>query len=112
MPSKRKNSSVVSVVHEICCGLDVHKKSITACPVTDASEDERSEVMEFGTFTDDLIRLRDWLLERECPVVAMESTGPYWTPIHNILEGYFQVILVNARHMKNVPGRKIIYFRQ
>jgi hypothetical protein len=107
MPSKRNNSSVVSVVHEICCGLDVHKKSITACLVyTNASEGERSEVLEFDTFTDDLIRLRDWLLDSECPVVAMESTGPYWTPIHNILEGYFQVILVNARHMKNVPGRK------
>ena len=62
--------------------------------------------MEFETFTDDSIKLRNWLLEKECPVVAMESTGPYWTPIHNILEGYFQVILVNPKHMKNVPGRK------
>jgi len=62
--------------------------------------------MEFETFTDDLFRLKEWLMERECPVVAMESTGPYWTPIHNILEGFFQVILVNARHMRNVPGRK------
>jgi len=62
--------------------------------------------MEFETFTDDLFRLKEWLLERECPVVAMESTGPYWTPIHNVLEGFFQVILVNARHMRNVPGRK------
>jgi transposase len=107
MPSMRKDSSIVSVVHEICCGLDVHKKTITACLVSsDAADGERSEVLEFDTFTDDLIRLRDWLLDRECPVVAMESTGPYWTPIHNILEGYFQVILVNARHMRNVPGRK------
>jgi transposase len=106
MPSK-KNSSIVSVVHDICCGLDVHKKAITACLVTsNAGDGERSEVLEFETFTEDLMRLRDWLLERECPVVAMESTGPYWTPIHNILEGNFQVILVNARHMKNVPGRK------
>jgi len=62
--------------------------------------------MEFETFTDDLIRLKEWLIERECPVVAMESTGPYWTPVHNILEGFFRVILVNARHMRNVPGRK------
>ena len=107
MPSKKKNTSVVSVVHEICCGLDVHKKMIAACLVSsDAGDGERSEVMEFETFTDDLIKLRNWLLEKECPVVAMESTGPYWTPIHNILEGYFQVILVNPKHMKNVPGRK------
>jgi len=107
MPSKKKNTSVVSVVHDICCGLDVHKKMISACLVSsDAVDGERSEVMEFETFTDDLIKLRNWLLEKECPVVAMESTGPYWTPIHNILEGYFQVILVNPKHMKNVPGRK------
>ncbi|MGO8879451.1 MAG: IS110 family transposase [Desulfomonilaceae bacterium] len=107
MPSKKENSSVVSVVHDICCGLDVHKKIIAACLVSsDAEDGERSELMEFETFTDDLIKLRDWLLERECPVVAMESTGPYWTPVHNILEGYVQVILVNPRHMKNVPGRK------
>ena len=59
--------------------------------------------MEFGTFTDDLNRLKEWLIERECPVVAMERTAPYWTPVHNILEGFFQVILVNARHMRNVP---------
>ncbi len=107
MPSKKENSSVVSVVHDICCGLDVHKKIIAACLVSsDAEDGERSELMEFETFTDDLIKLRDWLLERECPVVEMESTGPYWTPVHNILEGYVQVILVNPRHMKNVPGRK------
>ena len=86
MPSGSKNSSIVSVVHEICCGLDVHKKTITACLVrTDAAGGERSELLEFGTFTDELIKLRDWLLDRECPIVAMESTGSYWTPIHNVL---------------------------
>ena len=107
MPSKKHNSSTVSVVHEICCGLDVHKRTVSACLVwSDVSGAEQWEVMEFETFTDDLIRLKEWLIERECSVVAMESTGPYWTPVHNILEGFFQVILVNARHMRNVPGRK------
>jgi len=107
MPSKKQNTSTVSVVHDICCGLDVHKKTVCACLLwSDASGAEQCEVMEFETFTDDLFRLKEWLMERECPVVAMESTGPYWTPIHNILEGFFQVILVNARHMRNVPGRK------
>jgi len=107
MPPKKKNTSTVSVVHHICCGLDVHKKTVSACLLwSDSFGTEQCEVMEFETFTDDLIRLREWLIERECPVVAMESTGPYWTPIHNILEGLFQVILVNARHMRNVPGRK------
>jgi transposase len=107
MPSKKQDTSIVSVVHGICCGLDVHKKTVSACLVwSDARGTEECEVMEFETFTDDLVRLKEWLIERECPVVAMESTGPYWTPVHNILEGFCQVILVNARHMRNVPGRK------
>ena len=107
MPRGKKDSSTVSVVHEICSGLDVHKKSVSVCLLsTDESGAERSEVAEFGTFTDELFQLREWVLERGCPIVAMESTGPYWTPIHNVLEGFVQVILVNARHMRNVPGRK------
>jgi transposase len=107
MPSKKENTRTVSVVHGICCGLDVHKKTISACLLrSDNSGTEQCDVREFETFTDDLFRLREWLIERECPVVAMESTGPYWTPVHNILEGFLQVILVNARHMRNVPGRK------
>ena len=107
MPSEKENTRTVSVVHGICCGLDVHKKTISACLLrSDNSGTEQYEVREFETFTDDLFRLREWLIERECPVVAMESTGPYWTPVHNILEGFLQVILVNARHMRNVPGRK------
>jgi len=107
MPPRKKNTSTVSVIHEICCGLDVHKKTVTACLLwSETDGTEQYEIMEFETFTDDLLRLREWLIERECPVVAMESTGPYWTPVHNILEGFFHVILVNARHMKNVPGRK------
>jgi transposase len=72
----------------------------------DDTGSERFEIKEYEAFTDDLIRLREWLFERECPIVVMESTGPYWTPIHNILEGYFRVILVNPRYIKNVPGRK------
>jgi len=67
---------------------------------------EPFEVKVFGTFTDDLTRLREWLLEHNCPVVAMESTGVYWRPIHNVLEDTVQVVLVNARDMRNVSGRK------
>jgi transposase len=101
------DKQIVSVVHQICCGLDVHKKTISAC-VLFTGEDglDDMEMEEFGTFTDELLRLRDWLLDYGCPVVAMESTGVYWQPVHNILEGYVQVVLVNARHIKNVPGRK------
>jgi transposase len=87
--------------------MDVHKEKITACLIKQGSlGDEQTEIREYFTFTDDLVRLRDWLAENECPVVAMESTGVYWRPVHNILEDSVTVILVNARHVKNLPGRK------
>lgn len=102
-----KDSKILSVVHPICCGLDIHKKTIAACLITTNEAGEvTSFIKEFGTFTDDLEKLHNWLLEHECPIVAMESTGIYWRPIHNVLEGDVEVILVNARHIKNVPGRK------
>jgi transposase len=102
-----KERTIVAIVNPICCGLDVHKESITACILyNDGKGKEHSILQEFSTFTDDLIHLRDWLLTHDCPVVAMESTGVYWHPVHNILEGYVDVVLVNARDIKNVPGRK------
>lgn len=64
------------------------------------------EVRQFKTFTDDLYQLRDWLSEHECPIVAMESTGVYWRPVYNILENLMNIVLVNARHVRNLPGRK------
>jgi transposase len=101
------DSGIVNVVHPICCGLDVHKEKISACVITNGVfGGTYAEVQEFGTFTDELVRLRDWLHKHDCPIVAMESTGIYWRPVHNVLEGYVEVILVNARHIKNVPGRK------
>jgi transposase len=102
-----KDSKILSVIHPVCCGLDVHKKVIVATLIlTDELGKDVSHTKEFGTFTDELERLRDWLLEHKCPVVAMESTGVYWRCVHNVLEEHFEVILVNARHVKNVPGRK------
>lgn len=94
----------MQVVHEVCCGLDVHKKSVTACVLWAANR--RRQTREFGTFTKELLELADWL--RECGVthVAMESTGVYWKPVWNLLEGQFEVLLVNAQHIKAVPGRK------
>ena len=107
MPRKKDSSSTVSVVHPVCCGLDVHKETISACLIwSDTKGREQFKVEEFQTFTDDLIKLKDWLLKHQCPTVAMESTGHYWTPIHNVLEHYFTILLVNPKHMKNVPGRK------
>jgi transposase len=105
--AESNDSGIVDVVHPICCGLDVHKEKISACLISSSPcGGHHAEVREFRTFTDDLTKLRDWLLVHDCPVVAMESTGIYWRPVHNILEGYVEVILVNARHIKNVPGRK------
>jgi len=105
--TRGKDTTVVTVLHPICCGLDVHKEFVTACVMTTECQGQETSVLEsFGTFTDDLVRLRDWLLEHECPIVAMESTGVYWRPVHNILEGHLSVVLVNARHIKNLPGRK------
>jgi transposase len=87
--------------------LDVHKELNYACLIsTDADGKEVVHKRVFGGFTDDLIHMRKWLKEHKCPVVAMESTGVYWRPIHNILEGHCKVLVVNARHIKNVPGRK------
>jgi transposase len=96
----------MEVLYRCCCGLDVHKKSITAC-VLWADGKRRKEKRRFETFTGDLLKLAEWL--RECGVthVAMESTGVYWKPVWNILEGQFtEVLLVNAQHIKAVPGRK------
>ena len=102
----KKDSTVLSVVHPVCCGLDVHKKKISACLLGAGDAADTILIKEFGTFTDEIEQLRTWLAEHECPIVAMESTGVYWRPVHNILEGEVEVILVNARHIKNVPGRK------
>jgi transposase len=94
----------MQVVHEVCCGLDVHKKSVTACVLW--ASGRRRQTRAFGTFTRELLELGDWL--RDCGVthVALESTGVYWKPVWNLLEGQFEVLLVNAQHIKAVPGRK------
>jgi transposase len=93
----------MQVMCEVCCGLDVHKKSVTACVLWASGRQQRRE---FGTFTKDLLALSDWL--RSCGVthVALESTGVYWKPVWNLLEGQFDVLLANAQHIKAVPGRK------
>jgi len=94
----------MQVVHKVCCGLDVHKKSVTACVLWAAGRQRQTR--EFGTFTRELLELGDWL--RACGVthVALESTGVYWKPVWNLLEGQFEILLVNAQHIKAVPGRK------
>lgn len=93
----------MQIIHERCCGLDIHKKSIVACLL---SGSER-EIRCFGTLTADIQALALWMSESNCQVVCMESTGSYWKPIYNILELLdFEIIVANAQHIKNVPGRK------
>ena len=104
--AKKEDTKVIEVLHPICCGLDVHKETVAACLIVQTATGERIEHREFGTFTHELRMLKQWLLDSECPVVAIESTGVYWRPVFNVLEGSIQVILVNARHTKHMPGRK------
>jgi len=98
----------MEILHQRCCGLDVHKDRVMACVLIRESprEHKRKEVREFGTMTRDLLQLADWLRDRGVKHVAMEATGVYWKPVWNILEGEFEVVLVNAHHIKRVPGRK------
>jgi len=97
----------MDIEHTHCAGLDVHKKTVVAAIIVpDGQGGLRKEVRTFATMTADLLMLSDWLLSFGVTHVAMESTGEYWKPIHNILEENFEVLLVNARHIKQVPGRK------
>jgi transposase len=100
----------MDVIFTHCAGLDVHKKSVMACRLipdpTGKQADGLMEVREFGPLTIDLLALSDWLAEAGITPVAMESTAEYWKPVVNLLAGNFQVFLVNAAHVKRVPGRK------
>src|SRR5215813_3088045 len=92
---------------ERACGLDVHQATVVACLlVGQAHEKPRKEVRTFSTFTQDLMKLRDWLRSERCTHVGMESTGVYWKPVYAILEDDFEIIVGNAHHIRNVPGRK------
>jgi len=94
----------MDIIYSHCCGLDVHKNTITACIITPNGK----ELKTFGTMTSDLLNLADWIKAKGCTHVAMESTGVYWKPIYNILEHYDlkEILVVNAQHIKAVPGRK------
>jgi transposase len=97
----------MEVIYDYCAGLDVHKKTVVACRMRpDATGQVAPESKTFGTTTPELLGLADWLAEGEISQVAMESTADYWKPIYNLLEGDFEVWLVNAKHVHNVPGRK------
>ena len=96
----------MQVIYQRCCGLDVHKRIIIACVLEWVGSGWEKEIRQFGTMTSDLLALSDWLVHEGCTHVAMESTGVYWKPVYNILEGQFELLVVNAQHLKAVPGRK------
>jgi len=96
----------MDILHPCCCGLDVHKQKVVACIRIDKGGKVRQEVRTFRTETGALLELADWLTDEGVTIVAMESAGVYWRPIWNLLEGVFELVLVNAEHIKQVPGRK------
>lgn len=105
-------------IYDVCCGLDIHKEIIVACIMKTSKEVSKNnnkdnvdiEIKSFKTFFNDLIKLRKWIEEEDCHHAAMESTGIYWCPIYDELEKAFQgnieILVTNARHMRNVPGKK------
>jgi transposase len=104
---KTRQEAIVEILYQSCCGLDVHKKMIVAClRRADEAGKVGKQVRTFGTTTSELLSLSDWLVEAGCTHVAMEATGVYWKPVYNILEGQMERLVVNAQHIKAVPGRK------
>ena len=96
----------MEVLNARCCGLDVHKESISACVLVVEPGQRSKQMRRVGTTTGEILELSDWLRQMRVTHVAMESTGVYWKPIWNLLEGSFELLLINAQHIKQVPGRK------
>lgn len=97
----------MEILYPRCAGLDVHKKTVRVCLMLQQEQSKpHKEFRTYGTSTQELLQLQDWLLEQGCTHVAMEATGVYWKPVYNLLEGHLEVLVVNAQHIKAVPGRK------
>src|SRR5713226_3448035 len=103
----KKGRETMQVIHERCAAIDIHKKTaVTTVMITHADGSVQEYVQTFSTMTADLLALDDWLREHQVEIIAMESTGVFWRPVFNLLEEGRTIILVNAQHMKAVPGRK------
>ncbi len=92
----------MQIVHDTCCGIDAHAKTVVACLI----QQGRKQTRTFSTMTADLLKLLDWLMAEDCRGIAIENTGVYWRPVFNTLEGQIEVMLVNARRVKAVPGAR------
>ena len=97
----------MQVEHPVCCGIDVHKDTLTAClRRVEADGQVSKEGRECATTYTSLLALSDWLIEQHCPVVAMESTGVYWKPVYHVLAGTVEVFIGNAHELRSRPGKK------
>jgi transposase len=96
----------MEVIHVKCAGLDVHQKTVVACVRIAVKSKVVRAVRTFGATTSELLALSDWLSSHGCTQVAMDSTGVYWKPVWHVLEGMFELVLANAMHIRNIPGRK------
>ena len=97
----------MEILYTNCAGLDVHKKTVKVCLLRHTSNDQSHKAFRtYLTTTEELLKLCDWLKEQGCTHIAFEATGVYWKPVFNLLEGSFEVLVVNAQHIKAVPGRK------
>jgi hypothetical protein len=108
MSKKKSSPAGLQALYARVCGLDLHKKLIVACVRILNTEDGtvQSTLRKYATMTADLMELRQWLTDQKVTHVAMESTGIYWQPVFNLLESHFKLLLINAQHLKKVPGRK------
>src|SRR2546428_8881296 len=99
---------IMEVLYPKCCGIDVHKQFLVACLlIADEAGHQHQEIRRFSTMTGELLSCVDWLQKAYCTAVAMESTGVYWKPVWNVMEGLVEtVMIVNAEHMRRVPGHK------
>ena len=94
----------MEVLYKQCCKIDIHKNMMVACIFTSV---RKKEIRQFSTITEDILQLVSWLKETDCEMAAMESTGSYWKPVYNIFEEeQIPIMVVNAQHIKGVPGRK------
>lgn len=96
----------MEVLYPRCAGLDVHKETVVACVRLATAGPAETHVQTFATTTKGLLALADWLTASACTHVAMESTGVYWKPVWHVLAADFELVLVNAAHLRHVPGRK------
>ena len=97
----------MDVIHQRCAGIDISKADVKVClRVPGPGTRRRTEVRTFTSMTRDLLAMRDWLISEQVTLVGMEATGAYWKPVFYLLESQVQCWLLNARHMKTVPGRK------